>query len=363
MLNQTKAVIVSRLTEFASPLEGMEGAKLTFYQWYLEREKIIYNTLNMFKAEESWFKGVCWCQVKNRGKVDQEINELRQKKKVMCTYLKEVLDHGLTPPTSFPTNDFFKPFQEIVYTYGVPSYREANPTLFTIVTFPFLFGIMFGDLAHGLVLLSISIYICLKKDELVKSKSMLADATEHRYLLLMMGFFSAFCGFMYNDFAAVPIYISNSCYHANPLSPLDMVRNSESCVYPLGVDPIWYASSNELQFVNSFKMKFAVIVGVSHMLIGVVLKGLNAIHYGQPIDFWFEFVPQFIFLLAFFGYMNLMIIIKWVTDWSWVHQNAPSIITLLIGIPLRGSEPGPVPLYGNGEAQRQIGQLVLRTIQ
>ena len=40
-------------------------------------------------------------------------------------------------------------------TYGYPRYRELNPGIFTIVTFPYLFAIMFGDILHGLILLII----------------------------------------------------------------------------------------------------------------------------------------------------------------------------------------------------------------
>lgn len=57
-----------------------------------------------------------------------------------------------SPPTFFRLNDFTIPFQEIVNTYGIPRYREVNPGLFTIVFFPFLFGVMFGDIGHGGVL-------------------------------------------------------------------------------------------------------------------------------------------------------------------------------------------------------------------
>jgi len=49
------------------------------------------------------------------------------------------------PPTYFKLNKFTANFQGIVDTYGVPRYQEVNPGLFTIVTFPFLFGVMYGD--------------------------------------------------------------------------------------------------------------------------------------------------------------------------------------------------------------------------
>jgi len=39
-----------------------------------------------------------------------------------------------------------------VNTYGIPRYKEFNPAVFTTITFPFLFGVMFGDIAHGFLL-------------------------------------------------------------------------------------------------------------------------------------------------------------------------------------------------------------------
>eukprot|EP01022_Parablepharisma_sp_SALTPOND_P020336 TRINITY_DN367_c0_g1_i1.p2 TRINITY_DN367_c0_g1~~TRINITY_DN367_c0_g1_i1.p2 ORF type:complete len:503 (-),score=58.95 TRINITY_DN367_c0_g1_i1:5245-6753(-) len=337
----------------------MDGSPLANFRWYFDREKTLYNTLNMFQAEKTWFKGLCWCPLSKKDEVDDTINLLRSNKKVVCTNLKEIKEHGLTPPTYFRTNDFLRPFQEIVFTYGVPSYKEANPTLFTIITFPFLFGIMFGDFAHGLVLLSISSYVCIRKDYLIRTKSLLAEAVDARYLLLLMGVFSSFCGFLYNDFGAVPLNFIPSCFDKPREEGEVFDRSDPSCVYPIGFDPMWYAASNELQFINSFKMKISVIVGVAQMLIGIILKGMNTLHYKNTIDFLYEFLPQLVFMVAFFGYMNLMIIIKWLTDWSSVGQNGPSIITLLIGIPLKGSDPGPIPLYGDGSLQQTVGMFVL----
>ena len=56
-------------------------------------------------------------------------------------------------------NDFTAPFQEVVNTYGVPRYQEVNPALFAIPIFPFLFGVMFGDIGHGGVLLAMGIWL------------------------------------------------------------------------------------------------------------------------------------------------------------------------------------------------------------
>lgn len=65
-------------------------------------------------------------------------------------------------PTSFSRNAYTCSAQEIVETYGIPRYKEANPSYFTTVTFPFLFGVMFGDIAHGLILFLFGLLLCFK---------------------------------------------------------------------------------------------------------------------------------------------------------------------------------------------------------
>ena len=97
-----------------------------------------------------------------------------------------------------------------------------------------------------------------------------------RYLLLLMGFFSIFCGVIYNDFTSIPLLIfGQSCYRIGEpgVEPQQLLK--PDCVYSFGVDPVWYLAKNELTYLNSLKMKIAVILGVSQMSMGVILKGFN----------------------------------------------------------------------------------------
>lgn len=61
-------------------------------------------------------------------------------------------DPRLTPPTKLKQSWFVKPFSMFVEMYGVPSYKDFDPTVFVALSYTLLFGIMFGDVGQGAVL-------------------------------------------------------------------------------------------------------------------------------------------------------------------------------------------------------------------
>ncbi|MDC7243413.1 MAG: V-type ATPase 116kDa subunit family protein, partial [Sphaerochaetaceae bacterium] len=61
-------------------------------------------------------------------------------------------DKRLTPPTKLKNSWFAKPFGSFVEMYGLPGYFDIDPTPVVAITYSLLFGMMFGDLGHGLVL-------------------------------------------------------------------------------------------------------------------------------------------------------------------------------------------------------------------
>lgn len=53
-------------------------------------------------------------------------------------------------------------------SYGIAAYQEVNPGLFAVVTFPFLFAVMFGDIGHGFIIVFAALYMILAERKLSK---------------------------------------------------------------------------------------------------------------------------------------------------------------------------------------------------
>ena len=68
-------------------------------------------------------------------------------------------DPSLTPPVKLKNNRLTRPFEQFVGMYSLPSYKDIDPTSFMAITYTLLFGIMFGDLGQGLVLVILGIVL------------------------------------------------------------------------------------------------------------------------------------------------------------------------------------------------------------
>lgn len=324
------------------------------------KEKAIFHTMNLFNYDvgRKCLIAEGWCPTRQIDSVQLALRRATQRANALVpSILNQVHTHDV-PPTLFNTNKFTHAYQEIVNAYGMAHYGEVNPAVVTLVTFPFLFGIMFGDVGHGFFLLLFSLMLIKNEKSLGAQKlnEIVQMPFDGRYVLLIMSFYAIFCGFIYNEFFSVPMNIFGSAWEApktqwngQPFNWSD-VNNSDATytpiigkVYPLGVDPVWKGSPNELDYYNSFKMKLSILLGITQMSLGIFISLLNYLKEKSPLN-WintcFQFIPQIIFLWSIFGYMCVLIIIKWCTNWG----NGPSpspILQLVINMFL---SPGLSPL-------------------
>ncbi|CAD8117146.1 unnamed protein product [Paramecium sonneborni] len=357
-LNEADQLVQWTITQINQRLRSLAEVKYNC-SWIEEmrilvtKEQYLYMNLNRLNMTNSVFHGQIWLPQGQDQKIQQALRDLHGNDKQLPSGQIQECQTQLTPPTYYKLNTFTYPFQEIVNTYGIPRYKEINPGLSTIITFPFLVGVMFGDVGHGLLLFVCGLYLTSEDAK----KSIFAGLVPVRYMILLIGFFAAYNGLIYNDFLSIGLNLFGSCYQL-----IDgEYELQEDCVYKFGIDPAWGSSANQLTFMNSFKMKLAVIIGVTHMTFGIILKGFNTLHFNNYIDFFCEFIPQSLLLICSFGYMDFLLFLKWTTKYENTND-APSVITTMIDMVLKPFDIPDKPLFESGEQQRFIQLLLLSII-
>ncbi|KAL7645121.1 UNVERIFIED_CONTAM: hypothetical protein RMT77_003499 [Armadillidium vulgare] len=289
--------------------------------------KAIYHTLNMFNLDviQNGLIAECWIPVADLETVQLALRRGTEKSGSLPAILNRLTTIE-APPTFHRTNKFTKAFQNLIDAYGVATYREINPAPYTIITFPFLFAIMFGDFGHGVVMALFGAWMVWKE------KPLSAKKTDNeiwniffggRYIILLMGLFSMYTGLIYNDIFSKALNIFGSSWHVSLTDEqlshekefmLDPTNDKqyEGAPYPFGLDPMWQISTNKINFFNSYKMKISITFGIIHMLFGVALSLWNNRFFQKTLNIYCEFIPQVLFMCCLFVYLVMLVFHKWV---------------------------------------------------
>ena len=192
--------------------DARRSSRIYIFKMFIAKEKALYQTLNMMKWQSTSFVGYFWAPHEQEEKIKSQLANQT------ATKIMAYKNHQIDPPTFFKTTEVSHVFQVITDTYGIPTYQEANPSPINIVTFPFMFGMMFGDMGHGSLYLFAGLYLTLFNDSLKKT-SMGKIFSPYRYMVLLMGLCSTYCGFIYNEFFALPLNLFSSCYDLQKRTP------------------------------------------------------------------------------------------------------------------------------------------------
>uniref|UniRef100_A0A8B9TXG2 V-type proton ATPase subunit a n=1 Tax=Anas platyrhynchos TaxID=8839 RepID=A0A8B9TXG2_ANAPL len=349
----------------------LHEAAANLWSWEIKVKKIkaIYHILNCCNIDvtQQCVIAEIWFPVADAGRIKRALHQGMERSGSTIAPILTAIHTRMAPPTFNRTNKFTAGFQNIVDAYGVGNYREMNPAPYTIITFPFLFAVMFGDCGHGAIMLAFALWMVINEKSLLAQKStneIWNTFFSGRYLILLMGIFSIYTGFIYNDCFSKSFNILGSSWHVIPMFKNNtwnkdvLLENTELQLdpavpgvysgnpYPFGIDPIWNIASNKLTFLNSYKMKMSVVIGIVHMVFGVILSLFNHIYFKKYMNIILQFIPEMIFIISLFGYLVFMIIFKWCHFDVHSSQSAPSILIHFINMFLFNySDDSNAPLY------------------
>ncbi|CDQ63623.1 unnamed protein product [Oncorhynchus mykiss] len=336
----------------------LQAAAKTMRVWFIKvrKMKAIYHTLNLCNIDvtQKCLIAEVWCPVSDLDSIQFALRRGTERSGSTVPSILNRMTTKQTPPTFNKTNKFTSGFQNIVDAYGIGNYREINPAPYTIITFPFLFAVMFGDMGHGVLMTCAALYLVIRESRILSQKTdneMFNMVFAGRYIILLMGIFSVYTGIIYNDCFSKSLNMFGSGWSVRPMfSPKganwtfetlneNKVLQLDPAVpgvfngpYPLGIDPIWNIATNKLTFLNSFKMKMSVILGVIHMMFGVSLSLFNHLYFKKPLNIFMGFIPEIVFMASLFGYLIILVFYKWTAYDAFTSKDAPSLLIAFINM-------------------------------
>jgi V-type H+-transporting ATPase subunit a len=360
VLRNTRETLRAELTSIARSLAA--------WMVVIKKEKGVYETLNRCSYDQArkTLIAEAWCPTNSLRLIKSTLQDVNDRAGLSVPTIVNQIRTSKTPPTYNKTNKFTLAFQTIINAYGTAKYTEVNPGLPTIVTFPFLFAVMFGDIGHGFLMTCAAAAMIYWERALSKGKQdeLFAMAFYGRYIMLLMGVFSMYTGLIYNDMFSKSLDLFPSMWkwpHNFKKGDLVIATRVPGYTYPFGLDPGWHSSETELLFSNSYKMKLSILMGWAHMTYSLCLSYVNARHFKSPIDIWGNFVPGMVFFQSIFGYLVFTIIFKWSVDWKADGAGQPpGLLNMLIYMFL---QPGKLDIqFYKGQGFVQVALLLIAVV-
>lgn len=159
-------------------------------------------------------------------------------------------------------NNRIKPFEVVTKIYGLPHYREIDPTPLLTPFFIVYFALCLSDVVYGTLLVILSLFV-LKKVRIGPDAQMLFR------VLIMGGLLAIVFGMVTGGWAG-----DLTAYLPERLSFLDKLRVSLTRMDPLK-DPL-------------VMLKLSLLLGLFQVWTGILIKGYLRVRDGQALDALFD---------------------------------------------------------------------------
>ncbi len=125
---------------------------------YLTKLNNVFSVRDLAIKTEEAFYLTGWIETRQLEAFRRDVEKIES----VALILEDGDLNDLKPPTKLKNPKFFKPFEALVNMYGVPTYGEIDPTIFVAICYVLFFGIMFGDVGQGLVIIGLSLWVYKK---------------------------------------------------------------------------------------------------------------------------------------------------------------------------------------------------------
>ncbi len=154
---------------------------------------------------------------------------LRRLKEVSKDIVVETLPHKRggarqNVPVALNNPRMIRSFQELVTNYARPLYEEVDPTFLLSITFPFLFGAMFGDVGQGLLLALLGQLLSSRKIKALNSMAVLGG------VITGCGLSSTVFGFLYGS-----VFGFENIFHPLIFRPTDNILQTLVAAIAIGL--------------------------------------------------------------------------------------------------------------------------------
>lgn len=210
------------------------------------------------------FYYVGWMPVGNLKK----FNELLSKLKDINCEISDAEKKVKTTPVKIKNNFFFRPFEYFITMYGLPDYGSTDITAFVAITYTLIFGMMFGDMGQGLVLM-IAGYLMWKLKAIALGK-----------ILIPCGASSMFFGFLFGsvfgyEHALDPVYKAIGLA-SKPFSVIDSVNTV--LLFSIGIGIFLVTFSMIINVYSCIKMKhFGEAIFSNNGIAGIVFYAVGVV--------------------------------------------------------------------------------------
>lgn len=142
---------ISELNATLAKLAETHRHELQKLFWDVHVSRVIADAIARYGQLRHTFVVVGWVPSGEMGALTQRLKQVSKETLIEARPVERTGYHS-NVPVALRNPGPLTPFELLVNTYARPRYEEIDPTALIAVTFPLLYGAMFGDVGHGLVL-------------------------------------------------------------------------------------------------------------------------------------------------------------------------------------------------------------------